>query len=304
METKGIVFDIKRFALHDGPGLRTTVFLKGCPLSCSWCHNPESREFEPALFFRPSRCIYCLRCIEACPDRAISAEAGMPVTDYSLCSSCGLCVAVCPAEAREIVGREYTVLEIMEEIRRDRVFHDESGGGVTFSGGEPLAQPEFLASLLRACRAEGIHCVIDTSGFAENRVFLETASLADLVLFDLKAIDPETHLQLTGVYNKEILENISSLSAGETEIQIRIPLIPGLNDDELNICQTGEFIRKLPNISGVELLPFHPMAREKHQRFSIPYKGPGAEVYPVERVDEVERILSGLGINVFRRDRN
>jgi pyruvate formate lyase activating enzyme len=304
METKGIVFDIKRFALNDGPGLRTTVFFKGCPLFCSWCHNPESRAFEPVLLFRPARCVRCLRCVEACPANAVAVEAGLPVTDPGLCTVSGKCAEVCPSEAREIVGREYSVLEIMEEIRKDRVFYEESGGGVTFSGGEPLAQPEFLAALLRVCRDEGIHCTLDTSGFAENKVFLKTASLADLVLFDLKAIDPETHLRLTGVYNKEILENVVSLSAGRTEILIRIPLIPGLNDDERNITRTGEFVLGLPKIPGVELLPYHPVAKEKHERFSFDYLGPEAEVYPVERVDEAERILSGMGLSVIRRDRD
>ncbi len=305
MQTKGIIFDIKRFALHDGPGLRTTVFLKGCPLSCSWCHNPESREFSPALLFRPSRCISCLRCVEACPEGAISAGKDHPDTDYRLCSACGRCVAVCPSEAREIVGREYTVPEIMEEIRRDRVFHDESGGGATFSGGEPLAQPGFVSSLLQACRDNGIHTALDTSGYAEKTVFLEAASLADLVLFDIKAMDPEIHLKLTGVYNKEILENVSALSAlGGTEILIRIPLIPGLNDDAVNISQTGAYVRGLSGVSGVELLPFHPMTKEKHLRFSLPYRGPDAETYPEEREEEAERILSGMGINVLRRNRN
>ncbi len=302
MRTKGIVFDIKRFALHDGPGLRTTVFLKGCPLSCGWCHNPESRDFSPALLFRPSRCLRCLRCVEACPNQAISSQSGFPVTDHSSCSASGRCVEVCPSGAREIVGREFTAAEIMEEIRRDRVFFDESGGGVTFSGGEPVSQPEFLASLLKACRNEGIHTALDTSGFAEKTLFLEIASLASLVLYDLKVMDPETHLRLTGVYNKEILENISALAGRGTEILIRIPMIPDINDSEENISRTGDFARGLPDISGVELLPFHPMAKEKHQRFSIPYEGPVPGKYPEGRIDAAARILSGMGINVIRRD--
>ncbi len=305
MQTKGIIFDIKRFALHDGPGLRTTVFLKGCPLSCGWCHNPESREFKPVLLFRPSRCISCLKCIEACPEYAVSAGKEHPDTDLLLCSACGRCVERCPAEAREIVGREYTIPKIMEEIRRDRIFHDESGGGATFSGGEPLAQPGFVVSLLRACRSEGIHTALDTSGFAEPRVFLEVASLADLVLFDLKVMDPEIHLKLTGVYNKEILENISELSAlGKTEILIRIPLIPGLNDNKENISQAGAYIRGLPGIHRVELLPFNAMAKEKHLRFSLLYKGPDLDDYQEERADEAVRILRGMGLEVFRRNRN
>ncbi len=303
MDTRGIVFDIKRFALNDGPGLRTTVFLKGCPLACSWCHNPESREFKPVLLFRPDRCIGCLCCLEACPEGAISAGKGRPVTDITLCSTRGKCVEACPSEAREIVGREYTVSEIMEEVVRDRIFFEESGGGVTFSGGEPLAQPEFLAALLGACRDQGIHSVLDTSGYAENRLFLETASLADLVLFDLKAMDPETHLQLTGVYNKEILENIMQLSGRGTDILVRIPLIPGLNDDELNIRRTGLFVRALASAVEVELLPFHPAAREKHLRFSLPYRGPEAEAGPPEKMDEAESVLKGLGLKVIRAER-
>lgn len=302
MQTKGIVFDIKRFALHDGPGLRTTVFLKGCPLSCPWCHNPESREFSPVLLFRPARCLRCLRCVEACPNHAISSQSGFPFTDHSACTACGQCTEACPSEAREIVGREFTVSEAMEEIRRDRIFYDESGGGVTFSGGEPLSQPEFLASLLRACRIDGIHTALDTSGFAEKTVFLRTATLASLVLYDLKVMDPETHLRLTGVYNKEILENITALSGLGTEILIRIPLVPDLNDSEANIIQTGDFARGLPNISGVELLPFHSLALEKHQRFSIPYGGPPPGRYPEIRIDAAARILSSMGLNVIRRD--
>jgi pyruvate formate lyase activating enzyme len=190
----------------------------------------------------------------------------------------------------------------MEEIRRDRIFYDESGGGVTFSGGEPLSQPEFLASLLRACRIDGIHTALDTSGYSEKKVFLETASLASLVLYDLKVMDPETHLRLTGVYNKGILENIRALSVLGPEILIRIPLVPDVNDSEANIIQTGDFARGLPNISGVELLPFHPMAREKHQRFSMPYEGPDPGKYPEERIENAAGILSRMGLNVIRRD--
>ena len=304
MQTKGIVFDIKRFALNDGPGLRTTVFFKGCPLSCTWCHNPESRAFDPVLLFRPARCIRCLRCVEACPGKAVHVEDNLPVTDPGLCTVSGRCAEVCPSGAREIVGREYTVPEIIEEILKDRVFYEESGGGVTFSGGEPLAQPEFLAALLNACRKEGIHTVLDTSGYAEKEVILETAVLADLVLYDLKAMNPETHLLLTGVYNREILENLTLLSDAGTEVLIRFPLIPGRNDDEENIRATGIFVKGLSNILGVELLPFHPAAKEKHRRFSIRYDGPVDPAYPEERVDRAERILADLGVNVFRRDRD
>jgi len=299
MDAKGIIFDIKRFAINDGPGLRTTIFFKGCPLACSWCHNPESRDSRPALLFRPSRCIRCLACVEACPNRAVAAPEGVPVTDYSACRADGGCVEACPAGAREIVGREYSVEAIMEEIRKDRVFYDESGGGVTFSGGEPLSQPGFLSSLLRACRREGIHTAVDTCGFAEPGLFLETAALADLVLFDLKAMNPATHLQLTGVYNMEILRNLSLLSGSDTEVLIRIPLVPGANDDEENLRATGIFVSGLAGSPGVELLPFHPMTREKHRRFSLPYRGPSEQEYPGERIERAGEILEGFGVRVI-----
>lgn len=302
MERKGIVFDIKRFAINDGPGLRTTVFLKGCPLSCSWCHNPESRDFRPSLQFWPDRCIRCFKCVEVCPEGAVAVSGGLPVTDPALCLTRGCCAEACPARAREIVGREFSVREIMEEVSRDLVFYEESGGGVTFSGGEPLAQPEFLSAVLSACRGEGIHSVLDTSGYAESGLFIDIASLADLVLFDIKAIDPEAHLRLTGVYNEEILDNVTRLSEEGIATLIRIPLIPGMNDDERNIRETGVFVSNLSSVTGVELLPFHSMAREKHERFSIPYHGPGEESYPVEKLLKAEKILSSLGVNVSRRE--
>jgi len=300
MEKKGIVFDIKRFALNDGPGLRTTVFLKGCPLSCSWCHNPESRDFQPSLQFRADRCAACFRCVEACPEGAVAASGGLPVTDPELCCTRGRCTEACPTRAREIVGREYSVGEIMEEVSRDRVFYEESGGGVTFSGGEPLSQPEFLSAALSACRQGGFHTVLDTSGFAASELFIDTASLASLVLFDIKAIDPEVHFRLTGVYNKEILDNLARLSEEGIETIIRIPLIPGMNDDEKNIRETGAYILNLESVSGVELLPFHPMAREKHARFSIPYRGPEAESYPAGKRLKAEELLLSMGVNVSR----
>lgn len=204
----GVVAHIQRFSLHDGPGIRTTVFLKGCPLNCLWCHNPESRASRPEIMVVESRCIRCGRCASVCPNQLASDSIAFDQQPGAVCRLCGACVKACPSAARQMVGRQMTVGEVLDEIRRDTIFYDDSQGGVTFSGGEPLAQPQFLGSLLTACAAEGIHTAVDTCGFAAAEQVLAMAARADLILYDLKMLDDAKHTRLTGVSNALILDNL------------------------------------------------------------------------------------------------
>jgi len=267
----GLIFDIMRFSTRDGPGIRTTVFLKGCPLACWWCHNPESQRSAKELIVRPNLCIECLACLDACPEGAISlSEPGMS-TDAQKCTLCATCLEACVSDARQIVGRELSVEQVMAEIGKDIPFYDESGGGVTFSGGEPLLQAEFLAELLRACKAEDLHTVVDTSGFVPWSVFEALRQDVDLFLYDLKALDDEAHRRYTGVSNQRILENLRQLCALGQAVRVRVPLIPGLNDSLADLRRLADFIADLPARPQVELLPYHPSGVEKYRRLGRPY---------------------------------
>ncbi len=260
----GILFDIRRYSIHDGPGIRTAVFFKGCPLSCRWCHNPEGISFVPELIFRRARCVLCDDCLDVCPNEAIHRTADNIFVGRSLCKASGNCAVACPAEALEIVGREMTVEQVLAEIERDRTFYEQSGGGVTFTGGEPLAQPRFLLDLLSACRSRGLHTALDTSGFAPWPSLDEVRPLVDLFLYDLKMMDESRHREWTGVSNADILSNMRRLSEAGHKMIVRIPVIPGVNDDEENLRATGEFLASLPNIPSVELLAYHNIAGAKY----------------------------------------
>ena len=268
----GIIFDIKRYAIHDGPGIRTTVFFKGCPLRCRWCQNPESWDSEPELGLRVGRCRACQQCLEACENGAIEFSADRPVTDPSRCSRCGKCVEACPTGAREIIGRRVTVAEVLGEIEKDVVFYDQSGGGVTFSGGEPFMQADFLGELLLQCRAREIHTAVDTSGYAEPQVIERIAGYADLFLCDIKHMDSREHERLTGVGNQIILANIRQLAAAGRDVIIRLPLVPGFNDGEQNIAATGKFATALGGISRIDLLPYNRGGRQKSVRLTGGHK--------------------------------
>ena len=295
---KGVVFDIKRFAIHDGPGIRTTVFLKGCPLRCQWCHNPEGQARQPELVVRSSRCIGCGACLAACPNSAIAMDGNLAPTDRRLCTACGACVEVCYAEARELVGRELTVNEVVAEIERDRPFYDESGGGVTFSGGEPLLQAEFLLALLKACADRGIHSAVDTCGSCEWQQLDMIRKHTDLFLYDLKLMDDSRHRELTGVSNQAILENLRALSHAGHSIMLRVPVIPGANDDADNMGRIGAFAAALPALHRVDLLAYHDTAIDKYRRLNMGY--PLGEVRPAsaQRMDELAQAIRGFGLTV------
>jgi pyruvate formate lyase activating enzyme len=294
----GRVFDIKKFSIHDGPGIRTTVFLKGCPLNCWWCHNPEGQAATPELILRPERCIGCGACLDVCEREAIVLQGDVIVTHRERCTACGACVDVCYAEARELVGRLMTVGQVIEEIERDVVFYDQSGGGVTFSGGEPLTQPDFLRHLLRACRARSLHTTLDTCGFAPWDVLDEVRAYVDLFLYDLKLVDDARHRTFTGVSNEPILENLRRLSRRGHHIVLRVPVIPGINDDQRNLHQIGTFAAGLPSLERVDLLPYHRIGRDKYQRLGKACPMPETDPPTQAWMEALGPMLRAFGLHV------
>jgi len=294
----GIVFDIKRYSIHDGPGIRTTIFLKGCPMRCWWCHNPESQEPQPQIIFRPNRCDLCQVCLEACSHSALSWSQTGPLTDREACERCGDCTRVCFPEARQLVGRTMSLVEVMAALERDVPFFDESGGGVTLSGGEPLFQKEFCLALLKACKKQDIHTVLDTCGFVSPQTLEQVAPLVDLFLYDLKLVDREKHLRYTGLSNERILANLQALSGQGANLLVRIPLIPGVNDDPDEIQQIGEFLRALPVSPQVELLAYHNIAEAKYSGLDMAYALPALQPPSIEQVQLFADRLRGFGLMV------
>lgn len=264
----GLIFDIKRYAIHDGPGIRTTVFFKGCPLRCRWCHNPESWQAGPEHSFRANRCVGCRRCLQVCENDAICFEDNRPVVDLTKCTFCGRCTAACPTGAREIIGREMTADKVIGEIERDIPFYEQSGGGATFSGGESLAQPEFLVGLLTRCRQRGIHTAVDTTCYAPAEVLEQVAPLTDLFLCDIKHTDSNIHREFTGAGNEQILANIKALADAGKEIIVRLPLVPGFNDSDENIKATGRLVRDFDTVRRLDILPYSGAGRTKAERLS------------------------------------
>lgn len=265
------IFDIKRYAINDGPGIRVVIFLKGCNLNCAWCHNPESISANQERMYALARCIRCGTCVEACQQKALTLTSEGIVTDTDLCQLCGKCAEVCPTKAIEMTGKPGLVADIMGEIEKERIFFDQSSGGVTFSGGEPLQHPEFLTELLNECGKSGIHRAIDTAGLVNTAVILEVAQQTDLFLYDLKLMDSERHRKWVGVPNEKILENLKILSEIGAQIIIRIPLIGGVNDDLENMEATARFVSELSGESkAVNLLPYHKIAQTKYQRLGRP----------------------------------
>ena len=294
----GLVFDIKKYSIHDGPGIRTTVFFKGCPLSCWWCHNPESQSSDLEMILHDNRCIRCGACVDTCPHQAITWIDGEPITDRAKCERCATCAESCYADARERVGREMTVEQVMAEIERDIAFYDESRGGVTFSGGEPLLQRDFLLALLQACRAKEIHTVVDTSGFAAWDTFERIRDCVDLFLYDLKLMDDAKHCEFTGVPNQPILQNLQKLSERGHNLSVRVPIVPGINDDDENIRQIGEFVSTLPHINGLDILPYHNIALDKYLNLGKPYRLFETRRPSDERLAEIARRLNQFGLGV------
>ncbi len=285
----GQIFNVQRFSVHDGPGIRTTVFLKGCPLRCAWCHNPEGISTAPEMMVLVDRCIHCGQCADACP-------SGFLAGGTAPCTLCGTCTEICPVEARQVIGRAVTVDELLAEVLKDRIFFDDSGGGVTFSGGEPLAQPRFLCAALTACRRAGLHTVVDTCGFCRRDDLRAVARLTDVFLFDLKIMDERKHRELTGVSNRPILDNLRALAHDHPDVRIRVPVIPGVNDSRANMAATARFASALPGVRRVSLLPYHATGEPKRERLGLVRQLRGVAAPPQGRLEELAGELSAAGL--------
>jgi len=293
---EGLVFNVMRFSVHDGPGIRTTVFLKGCPLRCPWCHNPESQSAKLEVIYFPERCARCGDCVEACPNHALSLDGEVRI-DEKLCRRCAICVEACLARARELAGEWVSVGTLLSHVERDRVFYEESGGGVTLSGGEPLQQPRFAERFLRACRDRGIHTALDTCGYAPAESFRRVAEYVDLFLFDLKVIDRDRHRESTGVPNDLILANLRWLAEQKRPVIVRVPVIPGHTDGEENLAAISKLAQSL-GLSRVDLLPYHKIAADKYRRLHLDYRMGGAETLPAQRMSEIAKSFSHDGFRV------
>ena len=270
----GTIFDIMKFAIHDGPGIRTTVFFKGCPLTCLWCHNPESQKSEREISFIPDKCIGCGWCFEHCPRHGHQMQEGTHVLLRDQCVRCGTCAEKCYAGAIEVVGREMSVAEVIAEVLKDKPFYDNSGCGMTLSGGEPMRQFEFAAALLKAAKEAGLHTCLDTSGFAPIARYLELVDVVDIFLYDLKDTDPERHQRTTGVPLQPILDNLKQLDAAGGKTILRCPLIPGINTDDTHLQAIAELANSLTHLMEVTVHPYHPLGKSKSERLGLDHPLP------------------------------
>lgn len=295
-ETTGTIFDIDQTALHDGPGVRMTVFLKGCPLRCRWCHSPESQAFEPEVVWYETRCVECGACVEACP-QGIRRPGLIDAEDRARCTLCGACVEACPAGALEVKGREATAGEIADMAGRQKPFFARTGGGVTITGGEPTAQPDFAHAIASLCRDAGIHVALETCGLAPWETIERLAEVVDLWLYDLKLADSAAHEEYTDAPNERIIDNLRSLLESGAEVLVRVPLIPGVNDDEATIREIAELAAEL-GVENIELLPFNPATGGKYSWLGLPDPMPDAERQSAERIAELEAICKECGLGV------
>jgi pyruvate formate lyase activating enzyme len=298
----GLILHLEKMALFDGEGLRTVVFLKGCPLRCQWCSTPESQSPAPQLGYDPLRCTGCQSCVTVCPQQAIrpTADGQGVVTDPAACRQCFECVPVCPSKARKAFGRRVSAARIVEEVEKDDIFFFHSGGGLTISGGEPLMQADFARAVLAECRRRGLHTAIETSGQASWDQFAKLLPFLDTVIIDVKALDPRRHKALTGQDNALILENIRRLDTAETalDLVIRIPLIPGLNDDPDNLQATGRFCQELRKFRELHLLPYHRLGVESYRLLGRSYALEGLASPDPTAVETAAEILRQMGLPV------
>ncbi len=287
-DLEGTVFNIQRYSLHDGPGIRTIPFLKGCPLACKWCSNPESQKPQPEIMYQKSNCIHCGKCFEACRYGALSKENPYMV-DRDRCVACGACAEVCPTNALVLKGKKMTVWEVIHELQKDENIYRRSDGGITLSGGESLSQPKFTRELLRACKERGWHTAIETTGMTTKEIIESVMPFVDLALTDIKIIDPSIHKNVTGVDNQIILENLIRIS-NLTKTIVRIPVIPNVNDNIEAIREIAEFTKLMKNINEIHLLPYHNFGENKYNLLG--------RIYPLHGVKE----LSKDKINLLKQE--
>ena len=288
---KSLITDIQRFSLNDGPGIRTTVFFKGCNMHCTWCHNPETLSFESDLMFYPVKCIHCGKCFGACPVHAHRIADGKHVIDRSLCVRCGKCAEVCYAEALTVSGKEMTVAEILAEARQDKPYYETSGGGVTLSGGEVLCHVEFAAELARACRAEGIHVALETNLSQPLERIAPLLAQVDLIMADCKLFDDSTHRKYTGISNETVLANLKAIT--DIPMIVRTPLIPGVTDGEKNLLAIAKFLAGKKNLKYYELLNFNPLGSAKYDGLGTDNAFASARPYTPEQLDAFRSLLAG-----------
>jgi pyruvate formate lyase activating enzyme len=294
---QGRVARIARSAMHDGPGLRTVVFFKGCPLRCRWCHSPETQAFGADVLLLKDRCIACRACVEACTCGAARLARDGPAVDRARCEGCGRCAERCPACARDLQGGWMTVGAVMDAVGRDLPFYERSGGGVTFSGGEPLHQSTFLSALLDRCRADGIPAAIETCGHASRRAALRALDRGPLFLYDIKIVDEARHREVTGASNARILANLATLAARRADLVVRFPVVPGITDDEANVAAVGRLAASL-GVARIDVLAYHRAGLAKYERLN---QVPGAADVPAATAADAERAaarLRGFGLDV------
>ena len=298
----GYVLRIDRGSAHDGPGLRTTVVLKGCPLRCGWCDSPASHRIEPELAFREDRCVRCFECFDHCKLGAISETDGLPIVDQGLCRWCGDCADGCSTDARLQVGSVMTESFVLAEIERDAPVHRQSGGGVTFSGGEPLLQADFLVRLLEGCRALAIHSAVDTCGAASSYDVDRVAGLTDLVLYDLKHLDDDRHRRMTGASNREILDNLRRLAEHGIPVRVRFPVIPGINDDAGHVRRLAQFVTSL-GLAEIDVLPYRRAAAGAYESLGRVNRAAGVVEPDPDVLSAVCREMAAHGLSATIVDR-
>ncbi|SHH24336.1 pyruvate formate lyase activating enzyme [Asaccharospora irregularis DSM 2635] len=288
-----LVINLQKCSLHDGPGIRSTVFFKGCPLECVWCHNPESQSYTKDVLYNEERCSRCGVCISKCPNDAIYTGETMICLDKDKCTRCGTCIDYCVNNAREIVGKESTIKDIVKEIEKDRMFYEESNGGVTLSGGEVMSQDmDYISQVAKTCQAKGINVAIDTCGYVKFQNFEKVMDHVDLFLYDIKLIDEEKHIKFTGKSNDLVLDNLKKLSERGANISIRIPLIGGVNidDENLEVKKIIEFLKPL-NIKNVHLLPYHSIGKHKYDKLYMKYEGEELFRPSDEKLEEIKKLF-------------
>ncbi len=294
------IINIQKYSIHDGNGIRTTIFFKGCPLSCLWCHNPESQNYSEELMYNEEKCTGCMACIDSCPQRAISKEEKCVVTDKIKCDLCKECIDYCVNNAREIVGKEYTVAQLVKEAEKDRMFYEESSGGITLSGGEVMTQNmDYIEELLKKLKKKGYNIAIDTCGQAPYENYNRILKYVDTFLYDIKLMDNEKHIKYIGKSNNLILENLKKLSEAGANINIRIPLVEGVNADDESIEELIKFLKKNINVHKINLLPYHNTGKSKYERLQKVYEGVNFEAPSKERMETVKGKFEKAGfINI------